>query len=79
MTEDQKTISLILELLAASKGIPRTLPWLEAEIRLAGRRCELPAILDTMLDAKLITSARDALGIRRFTLTVGGRAALDQL
>lgn len=79
MTEDQKAISLILDLLSASKGIPRTLPWLEAEIRLAGRRVETPAILDTMLESKLITRERDALGIQRFTLTPTGRAALALL
>lgn len=79
MTEDQKAISLILDLLHASKGIPRTLPWIEAEIKLAGRRVETPAILETMQDSKLIASAKDALGIRRYTLTPTGRQALDLL
>jgi len=79
MTEDQKTISLILDLLNASKGVPRTLPWLETEVRLAGRRAELPAILETMADAKLISSARDALKVRRYSLTPEGKAALDNI
>ena len=79
MTEDQKAISLILDLLHASKGIPRTLPWIEAEIKLAGRRVETPAILETMEDSKLVASARDGLGIRRYTLTAAGKEALDLL
>lgn len=79
MTEDQKAISLILDLLHASKGIPKPLTWIAEEIRLAGRRVETPAILDIMQDAKLIASAKDALGIRRYTLTPTGRQALDLL
>lgn len=79
MTEDQKAISLILELLAASRRIPRTLAWLETECRVAGRRCELPAILETMADAKLITSERDALKVRRYLITPAGLEALADL
>jgi DNA-binding PadR family transcriptional regulator len=79
MTEDQKAISLILELLQSSKGIPRTLAWIQTEVRLAGRQAEVPAILETMQDAKLITSERDALKIRRYTLTPAGRDALAAL
>ena len=79
MTEDQKAISLILDLLKGSRGIPRTLTWIETEMRLAGRRCELPSIIETMADAKLITSERDALKIRRYTITDAGKAALDEL
>ncbi len=79
MTEDQKCISLLLELLVASRGIPRTLPWLETEVRLAGRRAELPAILETMEEKDLISSAKDALGIRRYYLTKNGRMAFDLL
>lgn len=79
MTEDQKAISLILELLHSSKGLPRTLQWLESEFRLAGRRCEIPAILEQMTDAKLVASERDALRIRRYTITPAGRDALDNL
>lgn len=79
MTEDQKAISLVLELLHSSKGIPRTFAWLETEVKLAGRRCELATILEQMTDAKLIASERDALRIRRYTLTPAGREALDNL
>ncbi len=79
MTEDQKAISLVLELLHASKGIPQTYRWLETEVKLAGRRCELPAILEQMTDAKLIASEKDALRIRRYTITPAGREALDNL
>ena len=79
MTEDQKCISLILELLMASKGIPRTLPWLDTETRLAGRRAELPPLLETMEEKDLVASAKDALGIRRYSLTKTGRATYDLL
>lgn len=79
MTEDQKAISLILDLLHASKGVPRAYPYLETEMKLAGRRCELPSILDQMADAKLIASHKDALGIRRYTITPAGRDALDSI
>ncbi len=79
MTEDQKAISLVLDLLHASKSIPRTFAWLETEVKLAGRRCELPAIIEQMTDAKLIASERDALRIRRYTLTPAGRDALDNI
>jgi hypothetical protein len=79
VTEDQKAISLVLELLHSSKGIPRTFVWLETEVKLAGRRCELPAILEQMQDAKLIASEKDALRIRRYTLTPAGREVLDNL
>jgi hypothetical protein len=79
MTEDQKAISLILDLLQSSKGVPRTVPWIEAEMKLAGRRCELPALLEQLSDSKLITSERDALRIRRYTITPAGRDALDNI
>ena len=79
MTDDQKAISLVLDLLSASKGVPRTLLWLDTEVRHAGRRCELPAILEQMTDAKLITSAKDALKIRRYTITPNGSRALSDL
>lgn len=79
MTEDQKAISLILELLANSRQIPRTLAWLETEVRLAGRRAELPAILENMADSKLLTSERDALKIRRYAITEAGLLALRDL
>ncbi len=79
MTEDQKAISLVLELLNASKGIPRTLSWLDQEMRLAGRRAETPAILDVMTDKKLVAATKDALGLRRYSLTKTGKEALDLL
>ncbi len=78
MTEDQKAISLILDLLNATR-VPRTLAWIETEVKLAGRRCEIPTILETMADSKLIESAKDALQIRRYTITPAGREALADL
>ena len=79
MPEDQKAISTVLDLLHASRGVPRTLSWIEAELRLAGRRAETPAILDLMLDKKLVAATKDALGIRRYSLTTTGKEALDLL
>lgn len=79
MTEDQKSISLILDLLHASKGVPRTYQWIETEVKLAGRRCELPAILETMVEKKFLATEKDALGVRRYTLTPAGRDALDSI
>ena len=79
MTEDQKAISLVLELLHSSRGIPRTYQWLENEVKFAGRRCELPTILAAMTDDHLIAADKDALRIIRYTLTPAGREALDNL
>lgn len=79
MTEDQKAFSLILDLLHASKGVPRTGAWIAAEVRYAGLRAEVPALLELLEDKKLIATARDALGVRRHTLTPAGKEALDAL
>jgi len=79
MTEDQKAVSLILDLLWASKKVPRTLQWIETEMRLAGRRCELPTLLEVLLDGGMIATERDGLGIRRYTITDKGKEALDEL
>lgn len=79
MTEDQKAISLILDLLKASKGVPRTLQWIDAEMRLAGRRCELPALMEILAEGGLVTSERDGLKIRRYEITPAGKEALDAL
>ena len=78
MTEDQKAISLILDLLNATR-VPRTFAWIETEVKLAGRRCEIPTILETMNASKLIESNKDTLGIRRYTITPAGREALADL
>jgi DNA-binding PadR family transcriptional regulator len=78
MTEDQKAISLILDILNATR-VPRTLAYIETEVKLAGRRCEIPTILETMTDKKLIESAKDSLDIRRYTITPAGREALADL
>lgn len=79
MTEDQKAVSLILDLLESSKKVPRTLQWIESEVRLSGRRCEVSTILEGMLDDKLVASAKDRLKIRRYTITDAGREALSEL
>ncbi len=79
MTEDQKAISLILDLLNASRQVPRTFPWIESEVKHAGRKCELHTILETMETAELISSTKDTIGIRRYLITEAGRTALADL
>jgi predicted transcriptional regulator len=79
MTEDQKAISLILDLLNASRQVPRTLAWIESEVKLAGRRCEVATILETMEESELVTKNKDAIGIRRYLITPAGRDALADL
>lgn len=79
MTEDQKAISLILDVLNASRQVPRTLDYIQTEVRLAGRRVEVPAILETMVDSGFVETGRDAMKIRRYTITADGRAALADL
>lgn len=79
MTEDQKAISLILDVLNASRQVPRTLEYIQTEVRLAGRRVEVPAILETMVDAGFVETERDSMKIRRYTITADGRAALADL
>jgi predicted transcriptional regulator len=79
MTEDQKAISLILDLLKASKGVPRTLPWIESEMRYAGRRGDLPALMEMLVEGKLVATHRDGLKIRRYEITPAGKEALDAL
>jgi len=78
MTEDQKSISLILDLLNATR-VPRTLVWIESEMKLAGRRCETPTILETMTDNGMLESDKDGLGIRRWQITSKGRETLANL
>lgn len=78
MTEDQKAISLILDLLNATR-VPRALVWIEQEVKLAGRRCEVPALLETMTDSGLLSTLRDGLGVRRWEITAKGRETLADL
>jgi len=78
MTEDQKASSLVLELLHAGK-LPRALPWISTEVRMAGFRAEVASILDLLERAGLVMSEVDALGIRRWEITMDGKEALDGL
>lgn len=79
MTEDQKAMSLMLELLAAAKGVPVAATRLAAEAKYCGLRNETPAVLDMMEERKLIERFPDALGVRRYTLTPAGKEAFDAL
>lgn len=77
MTQDQKALSMLLELLHASREVPRALFWLETEMKLSGYRNEVPALLDMMEERGLAKSSRDDLGVRRWTITSKGRSALE--
>jgi hypothetical protein len=79
MTEDQKAISLVLEVLAASRQVPRTRAWIADELRLAGRRTDTPTLLEEMERRGLIFSDSDSLGIRRYLISDTGLQALADL
>ena len=78
MTEDQKAMSLILDLLNATR-VPRALQWIEDECRMAGRKCEVPTILETLADKGFVETGKDGLGVRRWSITQEGRKALMEL
>jgi hypothetical protein len=79
MTEDQKAMSLLLDLLHAAKGVPVAHTRLSADVKYCGYRNDITAILDLMEEKKLIARFPDSLGIRRYTLTAKGKEALDAL
>lgn len=78
MTEDQKAMSLILELLAAAKGVPVAYKRLEQDVKYCGYRMELHGILDELATRKLVKGKRDGLGVVRYTITPAGKEALDE-
>lgn len=79
MTEDQKAMSLILELLHASKGVPVPMSRLTADVKYCGYRNEISGVLDLMEDRKLIERFPDPLGVRRYVMTDAGKEAFDAL
>lgn len=79
MTEDQKAMSLILELLHAAKGVPVAATRLAQEAKYCGHRNEITGVLDLMEERALIERFPDSLGIRRYTLTAAGKEAFDAL
>lgn len=79
MTEDQKSTAVVLELLSASRQVPRTRAWIADELRLAGRRTDTATLLDLMEERGLIFSDTDSLGLRRYSITPHGQAALLDL
>jgi predicted transcriptional regulator len=79
MTEDQKAMSLILELLQAAKGVPLPDTRLIKEVKLCGFRNEITGILRRMVKDKLIAEDEDALGIMRYSMTPAGKEAFDAL
>lgn len=76
MTEDQKATAVVLEVLAASRTVPRTRAWIGDELRLAGRRTDTATLLEMMELRQLIFSDADSLGVRRYLITPLGESAL---
>jgi len=79
MTEDQKAMSFILELLHAAKGVPVPAVRLAADVKHCGYRNEISGVLDLMEDRGLIDRFPDPLGARRYVLTSAGKEAFDAL
>lgn len=79
MTEDQKATAVVLEVLSASRQVPRTRSWIADELRLAGRRTDTATLLEIMEQRGLIFSDTDSLGVRRYLITPTGQAALRDL
>jgi hypothetical protein len=79
MTEDQKAMSLILELLHASKGVPVAASRLASDAKYCGFRNDLTGVLDLMEERKLIKRFPDGLGVRRYLMTESGKEAFDVL
>lgn len=79
MTEDQKAMSLILELLHAAKGVPVADTRLAQEVKLCGFRNEIHGVLRRMVKDGLIDSLEDGLGIVRYVMMPAGKEALDAL
>jgi hypothetical protein len=79
MTEDQKAMSLILELLNAAKGVPVPDTKLAQEVKLCGFRNEISGVLRRMVKDKLIDEVEDRLGIVRYLMTPAGKEAFDAL
>jgi predicted transcriptional regulator len=79
MTEDQKANCCILEILQASKGVPRETHYIAQQMRLAGRPAEVPTLLEMLLELELVTGEKNELGVRRWSITAKGREVLDML
>lgn len=79
MTEDQKAMSLILELLHAAKGVPVAMSRLSADVKYCGYRNEIAGVLDLMEERQLIAKFPDGLGVRRYVMTDAGKEAFDGL
>jgi len=79
MTEDQKAMSLILELLHAAKGVPVAAARLASDAKYCGYRNDLTGVLDLMEERGLIDRFPDPLGVRRYVMTDAGKEAFDAL
>lgn len=79
MTEDQKAMSLILELLQAAKGVPVPETRLAADVKYCGFRNEIHGVLRRMVKDGLLDESEDGLGIVRYRMTKAGKEAFDAL
>jgi hypothetical protein len=79
MTEDQKAMSLVLELLHAAKGVPVSATRLSNDAKYCGYRNDLAGVLDLMEERGLIARFADGLGVRRYLMTDAGKEAFDGL
>lgn len=76
MTEDQKNMSAVLDILAASKEIPRPWSYISDELRLLSRRCDdVPALLEAMETAGLVVAKKDPIYGKRWSITKEGLLA----
>lgn len=76
MTEDQKNMSAVLDILAASKEVPRPWGYIHDELRLMSRQCDdVPALLEAMEAAGLVAARKDAIHGKRWTITKEGLLA----
>ena len=79
MTNDQKDLGYLLEILHATRKVPRTLEWIDSELRVIRGKVDTRALLDQLEDKGMVAVERDGLGIRRYTITAKGVDAWDAL
>jgi hypothetical protein len=79
MTEDQRAMSFLLELLHSARGLPVTGERLAADLRACGYRNDISGILRRMKKDGLLEEQEDGIGILRYRLTKAGKEAFDSL
>jgi len=77
MTSDQKDKSVILDILFASRPVPRTVQYLRDELTLAGRRDrDVHTLLRDLERSEYASKTEDGLGVERWLITPKGLEAL---